>query len=155
MIVKILAIVSLVMLPLSVSLWHRSHRHPVQYRYDVTGHKSLRVYLKNGVCGLHMLSMPRPTAFRSEFQAILQYDALPGPEALLFSTARQGPYRTTWVVFPFWLSTLLTMTVGALPIVQGPVRRWWRRRRGRCVTCDYDLTGNRSGRCPECGDRVR
>jgi len=25
---------------------------------------------------------------------------------------------------------------------------------GRCLTCDYDLTGNVSGRCPECGEPV-
>jgi hypothetical protein len=29
-----------------------------------------------------------------------------------------------------------------------------RRRSGRCGTCDYDLTGNISGRCPECGASV-
>ncbi len=32
---------------------------------------------------------------------------------------------------------------------------WWRDRRpigaGRCQNCGYDLTGNISGRCPECG----
>lgn len=30
---------------------------------------------------------------------------------------------------------------------------WYRRRRepGRCHACGYDLTGNTSGRCPECG----
>ena len=27
-----------------------------------------------------------------------------------------------------------------------------RRRFGRCLRCGYDLTGNVSGRCPECGD---
>lgn len=26
-----------------------------------------------------------------------------------------------------------------------------RRRSGRCAKCDYDLTGNTSGICPECG----
>lgn len=29
-----------------------------------------------------------------------------------------------------------------------------RRIRGQCVSCGYDLTGNRSGRCPECGTAV-
>lgn len=28
---------------------------------------------------------------------------------------------------------------------------YWRRSRGLCVRCGYDLTGNTSGRCPECG----
>jgi hypothetical protein len=28
-------------------------------------------------------------------------------------------------------------------------RRWFA---GRCIKCGYDLTGNKSGRCPECGE---
>lgn len=34
------------------------------------------------------------------------------------------------------------------------VRRRWRRRRGQCVRCAYDLTGNTSGVCPECGTPI-
>jgi hypothetical protein len=32
--------------------------------------------------------------------------------------------------------------------------RSFRRREGRCRSCDYDLTGNVSGTCPECGTPV-
>jgi hypothetical protein len=37
---------------------------------------------------------------------------------------------------------------------------WWVDRHpdplpGHCRKCGYDLTGNVSGRCPECGERVR
>lgn len=35
--------------------------------------------------------------------------------------------------------------------IRGPLRRRRRRRRGLCLTCGYNLTGNTSGRCPECG----
>lgn len=35
---------------------------------------------------------------------------------------------------------------------------WWyhlrRRATGCCVSCGYDLTGNLSGRCPECGEAI-
>ena len=35
---------------------------------------------------------------------------------------------------------------------------WWRDRQripaGRCQKCGYDLTGNVSGRCPECGESL-
>jgi hypothetical protein len=41
----------------------------------------------------------------------------------------------------------------ALAFVRGPFRRWRRCRRGLCVKCDYDLTGNVSGVCPECGTK--
>lgn len=62
--------------------------------------------------------------------------------------------RTVWV--PHWLVVLLT---GVLPIWWGvSAGRAYRRRRrgeiGRCRRCDYDLTGNTSGVCPECGSRV-
>ncbi len=40
----------------------------------------------------------------------------------------------------------------------GAAKHWWRtarHRRGRCRKCGYDLTGNVSGVCPECGAAVR
>lgn len=51
--------------------------------------------------------------------------------------------------FPVWL---LVVTVG-LPT--GIL--WWRDRRpkaGFCKVCKYDLTGNLSGTCPECGAAI-
>jgi len=49
--------------------------------------------------------------------------------------------------------------IGLYPLiafVQGPLRRWRRRRKGLCIKCGYDLTGNVSGTCMECGaDLVR
>ena len=39
----------------------------------------------------------------------------------------------------------------AVAFFRGPVRRWRRRKNGWCVACGYDLTGNVSGVCPECG----
>lgn len=35
--------------------------------------------------------------------------------------------------------------------IRGMVRRIRQRRDGLCLVCSYDLTGNVSGRCPECG----
>jgi len=34
-------------------------------------------------------------------------------------------------------------------------RRAGRRRKGLCTECGYDLTGNVSGKCPECGVHVK
>ena len=39
--------------------------------------------------------------------------------------------------------------------IRGAIRNWWRRRAGRCLHCGYDLTGNVSGICPECGTPVQ
>ena len=48
---------------------------------------------------------------------------------------------------PFWL------VVVALSILTTIL--WWRDHcppKGHCQTCGYDLTGNVSGQCPECGE---
>lgn len=148
---KILAIVALVLLPLSLTFWYRSHAHPTRYRFDVTLYKSLDVYLRDGVCGLHLLSMPTKTASKSEFEVPLRYHATPNQASFLLSSFRQGPFRFTWLVFPFWVTSSLLLMMGFLPVARGPMLRWWRARCGRCLYCGYDLTGNRSGRCPECG----
>ena len=54
------------------------------------------------------------------------------------------------VTVPLWSLTALAATP---PALCGIGFCWNRRRgaRGRCTTCAYDLTGNESGVCPECG----
>lgn len=54
------------------------------------------------------------------------------------------------------LAGLATLAgVAALGILAfGTARRTARRRKNRCVECNYDLTGNRSGSCPECGKPI-
>lgn len=52
------------------------------------------------------------------------------------------------VPFHFPLSVLLSVVV--FPILPPVVRRR-RLKAGLCVLCEYDLTGNESGTCPECG----
>jgi predicted amidophosphoribosyltransferase len=63
-------------------------------------------------------------------------------------------WRSYSVSVPLWF---LCLALGAYPtvaFVRGPLRRRRRRKRGLCVNCAYDLTGNVSGICPECGARV-
>ena len=56
--------------------------------------------------------------------------------------------------FFYWKWTLL---FSVLPVLW--IFIWWLKRRqpreGRCRTCHYDLTGNTSGTCPECGSPIR
>ncbi len=51
------------------------------------------------------------------------------------------------VIFPLWMPLLVLAVPTAV--------LWWRDRRriqpGHCPKCGYNLTGNLSGRCPECG----
>ena len=53
----------------------------------------------------------------------------------------------SFVFIPLWLPLLLTLLVILILVVRN-------RRRipvGHCTRCRYDLTGNTSGVCPECG----
>ncbi len=52
------------------------------------------------------------------------------------------------VAFPAWLPLVLA----PLPFWAAPlIIRYRRSRCGQCITCGYLLTGNTTGRCPECG----
>jgi len=60
------------------------------------------------------------------------------------------PFRPIWsgqaASAGFWLALVLGVQMG---------RRTWRRRRGRCASCGYDLRGSVSRVCSECGARLR
>jgi len=52
-----------------------------------------------------------------------------------------------WV--PFWSFVLFSVSVAGY--------LWWKDRRfptGLCLHCGYNLTGNTSGVCPECGESI-
>ena len=42
----------------------------------------------------------------------------------------------------------------AIAFVRGPLRRYRRRQMGCCCNCGYNLTGNVSGICSECGSEI-
>lgn len=62
-------------------------------------------------------------------------------------------------VFSINYGTLICLAL-LLPAIWGfraRRRQIWRKhwkRTGRCVSCGYDLTGNTSGQCPECGGSI-
>jgi|GEM_PF-4982840 len=39
-------------------------------------------------------------------------------------------------------------------VIAGPLRRASQRKQRMCVVCSYNLTGNESGVCPECGTPI-
>jgi len=91
--------------------------------------------------------MSRPGEFRMTLFAFSS--RLPNPPLL--------PNQATLVVgfeTPFWFPVLGLMVYPFIIFLCGPVKKWRRRRRGRCVKCAYDLTGNVSGVCPECGTKI-
>ena len=85
--------------------------------------------------------------------------AFPGGAAAVFiigDVSRDERYTTTvYLRFSPWLLTGGTVISWvALPPVWRRATRRLRRKRGLCVKCGYDLTGNESGVCSECGCEV-
>ena len=71
------------------------------------------------------------------------------------ATTKSPPVtQTTYVVaLPYWF---LAAAAGAFPAWYWVRFRQLRRRkkRGLCPQCGYDLTGNVSGVCSECGEKI-
>lgn len=77
--------------------------------------------------------------------------------ALLQSSLPTSPFRPyesyRAVTFPLWLLMLPVLGPAAGWAVS-KLRRRRRTRSNRCPACGYNLTGNTSGICPECGETV-
>jgi hypothetical protein len=56
--------------------------------------------------------------------------------------------------FPLWGLLALLAVYPIVAFSRGPLRRRRRRGRGLCIRCGYDLKGNVSGVCPECGETI-
>ena len=155
MIGKIVAIASLAILPLSATMWYRSHTSPYWRHFDLTLYKSVWLTMENGICDVELLSMPTKVASKSEFLVRVEKGKRPKKQAFRLTTRTHGQgYRTTCIAFPLSLSTSLLALTGTIPLVISPAKRWRRKRNGWCVDCGYNLSGNKSGRCPECGMRL-
>lgn len=84
------------------------------------------------------------------------WSVVPVPRELTSTYGFQGwhfSWGSPWrpIVIPMWtifLTALAVTTICAL-------RSRWRLRRGYCAECDYCLTGNTSGVCPECGAAIK
>jgi hypothetical protein len=121
--------------------------------------QSLCVMVQSGK-GLFVFQVTRPpipTAFRAPRST---YRTLPLDDSAAVrhwygkSFRWWHHYNQDTFCFPMWLVLLALCPLWIWTLIQ-PVRlRRSRRKRGLCVSCGYDLTGNVSGRCPECGERV-
>ncbi len=57
--------------------------------------------------------------------------------------------------FPGWYPLMVTGIYPLIVFAMWPFRRWRRRRAGLCRQCGYDLHGNTTGVCSECGASVQ
>lgn len=56
------------------------------------------------------------------------------------------------VSIPLWIILATLLAYQTCMYIRGPLRRHRRRKRNQCLQCGYNLTGNASGTCPECGE---
>jgi hypothetical protein len=83
--------------------------------------------------------------FRSYYDDLDDYPLLPCVQADALANV---------LFVPCWMPSLLLAGYPAITFARWRARRR-RRRAGRCAKCGYDLTGNVSGVCPECGNKVK
>ena len=76
----------------------------------------------------------------------------PGWVPFVYVKLCNGRLDTLWL--PLWVPVVVFSAYPAVAFIRGPLRRWRRRRKGLCVTCGYNLTGNVTGVCPECGEPI-
>jgi hypothetical protein len=75
--------------------------------------------------------------------------ASPVPGATLTRVCLIGPV----IVIPLWMPFALTSVLPAMATLFW-IRARFTQKQGHCVACQYDLTGNTSGVCPECGTAI-
>ncbi len=78
-------------------------------------------------------------------------------QARFYSTAAPGQHAVWRARVANWFPLAVLVAYPTLTFIRGPMRRWrrWRRKeRGLCLTCGYNLQGNVSGVCPECGTEI-
>jgi len=63
--------------------------------------------------------------------------------------------KNTGIRIPFWEFIVLLMIYPTIVFYRGPLQHWRRSRKGLCLNCGYNLTGNESGVCPECGTEIK
>ncbi|UCC29748.1 MAG: hypothetical protein JSU86_16275 [Phycisphaerales bacterium] len=78
-------------------------------------------------------------------------------QALRFGGVDHNTVRLGMPVRRLPVLSLVFALYPTLALIRGVVRnrrRWRRRRLGLCFRCGYNLTGNVSGVCPECGTKI-
>ena len=118
-------------------------------RTHVIGTYESRVLLRWKYSSQYPLKSPDLSSFGGTLRIL-------GGQWTEFSMASGWRNTTTFQVgvLPLWWPLALFAVVGyaSWRIARIPRRRW---QAGRCVKCSYNLSGNTSGVCPECGMAIK
>lgn len=63
-------------------------------------------------------------------------------------------YREVFVSMRFFSLAITAALIPMIYVTFTQIRQFSRKKQGRCLSCGYDLTGNESHTCPECGTAI-
>ena len=106
---------------------------------------------------LDAIRLPGLIAWTNTVPALATFDWSDAKTLSIEPTGTAGgqTVRFAVVVTPFWIPPAFPAAWLVIAFIRGPLRLWRRRRRGLCLECGYNLEGNVSGVCPECGRTMR
>lgn len=179
---RTLSAISLLLCVVSVTAWIRSYwacevllvtTHATPYLHEYSSARGgkevsygvVESYLKigRGVAEVrteqsHLSHIDVPTiAVTRELMepSDLRDDLYPGAQSVGLGFGYSYNYAILQSIYiaPIWSFALLTALLPAIRLICN-IRQRRRARSGRCAQCAYDLTGNTSGVCPECGTPI-
>ena len=112
------------------------------------------VYRGGATCSLNKMFVRTDTVFRCDIPFLLRccYRRQTG---LLPQSYTYPLITDLWEIsVRLWWMILLFAIYPTIAFIRGPYRRYRRRKKGLCLKCGYNLTGNVSGVCPECGEQI-
>ena len=156
-----LAVISLLLLLATLGFWVDGVEHSRRYTWLTAKYSMAQI--QNGGGSVGILSQTSKDQGTRAWFVRLRF----GHEPYYFDTRHSGWW--SWFAFdsmnyksmewwsldlPHWFLAFIFAIVPALRFIK------WRRLRqrlqlisqGRCPACGYDLTGNKTGMCPECGE---
>ena len=151
-----LTVVSLLLMLATVGLWGVSTKYADQYSWFITKHHFLRVENDGGAIEVHSFNAKASWASWFDASQVQHgYRRSGGVEWLgmwkWFSFFRRcdSTGEVLSIDLPHWFLTLIFAIIPTIWLY-----KWNKRRKlgpNACPSCGYDLTGNESGACPECG----
>lgn len=112
--------------------------------------------VRDGALGVRIVTRDRPVQARGEFdlELVLVRVRNSQMDGVFITGSQSGPRESRYVDVRLPVLSLLLAAYPIIAFFRGPYRRRWRWARGQCPECSYILTGNVSGICPECGERI-
>ena len=130
---KPIAIIAVALIAISAVAYFASLRRVWGTSVSVGSRHEIGVYLVGGTLQIWLTESPDWDAY---FESLKPGD----PLMMLGGTTKE-------VAVPLWF----VVVVGAVLLGALRISRPARVKVGHCIACGYNLTGNVSGRCPECG----